>query len=174
MNDDSSDDSDLTDRDLDEIAAGLEAAQQVWEQVAFLATEKIPCPECGGMGSVYGGSLGDTCPGCFGRRVVDHPGAEAIALPPFAQWRGRLHAQAVHLRTGLGSPVPRALLPSPAQLTELLEEGRTKAQQYRERAPVALPTPAQDEQKLLGSLGGQGPSDDVLDELEDDAEEDPS
>lgn len=86
------DGTDLSEDDLQEIGREIEAADEQWQKYAYLSTPKIPCSECGGAGSIAGGSLGSVCPACFGARVVDHPAADAPPLPDFAKHRKALAA----------------------------------------------------------------------------------
>jgi hypothetical protein len=82
----------LTDEDLRERSQALNEAEELYEEVAFLGVPKMPCPECAGAGQIVGGSLGDICPRCLGKRVIDRPSADPIERPPFAQLRARITA----------------------------------------------------------------------------------
>lgn len=80
----------LTEEDLRKRSVALDQAQEMFEELACLANPKIPCPECGGSGSVSGGSFGDTCVRCFGARVLDEPGSAPFEMPPFAALRNSI------------------------------------------------------------------------------------
>lgn len=80
----------LDEQQAAEIARELDETQTLYEKIAYLGSPKMPCPECGGSGSVYGGSLGDICPTCHGARLVEHPAAEPLAIPDFAGMRAAL------------------------------------------------------------------------------------
>ncbi len=196
LSDDVTDD-DLSLEDLDEladqIAPELEVAADLAERVAFLSIEKMPCPECAGGGAISGGSLGDICPGCNGRRVVEHPGAAPVDLPSLAPWRDFLrnldsykHDQALLAHDGaVGFDKPLGLKapgrPPPlkdlqAVTADLRQRGETLSRDGGPSMP-ALPTPPPPKsQQLLGSMSqdetslgedGSGPSDEELDSLED-------
>lgn len=196
--DDLSDDTDdLSLEDLDEladqIAPELEVAADLAERVAFLSIEKMPCPECAGAGAISGGSLGDICPGCNGRRVVEHPGAAPVNLPSLAPWRDWLrnleaykHDQALLANSGtagfdkpkgLAAPQkPPTLKDLQAVVADLRQRGEALSRDGGASMP-ALPTPPPPKsQQLLGSMShtetslgedGGGPSDEDLDSLED-------
>lgn len=72
----------LTTDELREIASSLEDAQGLADKVDYLTTAKMPCPECGGSGSLSAGSLGSMCPGCMGARYLDHPAGHGDAANP--------------------------------------------------------------------------------------------
>ena len=82
----------LTDEDLRVRSSALNDAQETWEEVAYMANPKMPCPECSGAGSISGGSLGDLCVRCMGQRVVEQPGRQTVTMPPFAQLRAAITA----------------------------------------------------------------------------------
>jgi hypothetical protein len=160
----------LTDEDLDQIAGDLEDANQLWEKVAYLSSPKMPCPECGGSGQVFGGSLGDVCPGCMGMRVLDHPGADLMDIPDFAGMRLALGAYCDAKRDGRALP-PASTVPTREQIAELAKQAKAKA----ETLPSA-PLPAgiaagqlAEPKKATGMLGDGNlgdVSDDELDEIE--------
>lgn len=84
-------DEELTEEELNQIVADLDFAQREYEKLVHLSSPIMPCPECGGAGSVSGGSLGDICPGCLGSRRVSAPGNPGIDLNiDFAGIRARL------------------------------------------------------------------------------------
>lgn len=82
----------LTEDDLRERSQELHDAQELWEDVVGTSTPKIACPECTGRGAVSGGSLGDICVRCLGKRVIDAPGAKPVEMPPFRQLREAITA----------------------------------------------------------------------------------
>lgn len=195
--DDLSDDleDELSVEDLDEladqIAPQLEEATDLLERVAFLSIEKMPCPECAGAGAISGGSLGDICPGCNGRRVVEHPGAPPVDLPSLAPWKDFLrnldsykHDQALLANSGAeGFDKPKGLsAPArPPKLEDLQQviaglRGRGERLRADGASMPALPTPPPSKsQQLLGALShdetslgedGSGPTDEELDGLE--------
>ncbi len=181
----------------DQIAPELEVAADLAERVAFLSIEKMPCPECAGAGAVSGGSLGDICPGCNGRRVVEHPGATPVDLPSLAPWRDFLrnldsfkHDQALLANSGVkGFDQPKGLNaprrpPTLAELQKVVADlrGRGERLSAAGTSMPALPTPkAPKSQQLMGSLShdetsmgedGSGPTDEELDSLEDQIDDD--
>ncbi len=138
---------------LRSVAQALEDAQTLWEDVAFIANAKMPCPECGGAGNVSNGSLGGFCVRCDGARVVDHPSAEPLTMPPFA---------ALRLRLSSGNP------PTHEEIAALVTQAKAISRQL---APVSNPNllpAAQPPQGLLGKgkAGLGGISDAELDDLE--------
>lgn len=152
----------LTTDDLDEIGAEVERANTLYEKLAYLETAKMPCMECGGAGSLPGGSLGDICPGCLGARVIDHPGADEFPVPDFAGMRGALKACVDKDNKVLPGHhrVPRL-----SAVRALYEKGTRKSKlliSSPSEAP-ALPAPAQHDEDY-GSLGGDSPSDRELDD----------
>lgn len=182
--------------DIDERLRDLNEAQTLWERVVYLKTMKMPCPECGGAGSLYAGSLGGTCPTCFGARMVDHPAAEEIEVPNFVDMRRALSgaAAARDQRLGLRSKDEMRLsLPDPASLPSR-DAIKALADQAREiarglpaspqiegtlREPPRPRLHAPDDRQLdafedgdadavdSGSLGESYPDDDYLDGVED-------
>lgn len=186
--------------DLDDRLRELDAAQTAWERIAYLKTVKMPCPECGGAGSLYAGSLGGTCPTCFGARMVDHPAAEDFDIPDFREMRLQLSAaaQARDQRLGLRAPGEARLLlpdaaslPTRADLQALAEQAREVARglpaapqlEGTLREPPRPRLHAPDDRQLDayqdgdgdavdgGSLGGAYPDDDYLDDYLDGMEE---
>jgi hypothetical protein len=200
LSDDVADD-ELSLEDLDEladqIAPELEVAADLAERVAFLSIEKMPCPECAGAGAISGGSLGDICPGCNGRRVVEHPGAAPVDLPSLAPWRDFLrnldaykHDQALLANSGgEGFDKPKGLHapgrpPTLEDLQAVIADLRGRGERLSAAGAQmpALPTPkAPKSQQLLGSMShdetslgedGSGPTDEDLDSLEDQLDDD--
>jgi hypothetical protein len=170
--------------DYDERLRALHEAQTVWERLAYLQTLKMPCPECGGAGQLYGGSLGSACPECLGARVVDHPASEGFELPDFAGMRALLSgaAEARDQRKGLmgeglkllKQPHP-ADMPSMDEIHALADEGRKLAlsapaapsvQGGQLREPPRPEMHALDEGRVDGEDDGTYATDEYLDALE--------
>ncbi len=82
----------IAEDDIRQRSQQLHEAQEAWEELAYLANPKIPCPECTGAGSVSGGSLGDICVRCLGTRVLEQPGSQPMAMPKFAELRSAIGA----------------------------------------------------------------------------------
>ena len=133
----------LSEEDLRERSEKLHEAQQLYEDLAFLYTPKMPCPECTGSGQVYGGSLGNICPRCFGQRVVDRPAAEQLELPDFASMRRRItaygdvladqalpsgHRAKKHLVLPAASSVPEL-----SEIEDIIKKGNEKAKELRDK-----------------------------------------
>jgi hypothetical protein len=141
--------------DLDERSRACEEANQLYEKLAYLAVQKMPCPECGGAGAVSGGSLGGACPNCLGTRVVNHPGAEVPEMPDFAGFRQKIRGAREARQKALPMPTD---VPSLAMLKNLITDGTATAKELAgpSAAPaVSLPAPREDV-NLLGSLGHEG------------------
>lgn len=183
--------------DIDDRLRELHEAQTIWERIEYLQTAKMPCPECGGSGQLYGGTLGNTCPTCMGQRMVDHPGADDIKVPDFADMRQKLSAAATarDQRLGLRAATERRLalpaagsLPTLAEIRDLARQGHEQANECRTapmiegdlRAPPRPRLDAPDDKQLdslheggeesfasESSIGGEGLDDDYLDQLED-------
>lgn len=174
---DATDEVELSDEDIRQISSALDDAQTRWERVGYLSAQKMPCPECGGAGQIAGGSLGDICPGCLGARVIDHPAAEQLVLPPFASMRAALSAYAnARLdralpdghrgKKGLALP-PRSTVPTLEEIQNLGAEALEKAKAL---PPVTMPALAEPERKrgMLGDGGIAGNwSEDDLDQFDD-------
>lgn len=130
--------------DLDDRLRELERAQTAWERLSYLQTLKMPCPACGGAGSLYGGSLGNTCPECLGTRMVEHPAAQEIEVPAdFFAVRRLLNAAAKARDQRLGLRAPgedRAMMPDLSSLPSL-QEIRDFTEQGRQLALQAPQTP---------------------------------
>jgi hypothetical protein len=131
------------------ISEELDRTQTLWEELAYLATPLMPCPECSGAGAIYGGILGDLCPNCLGQRVVAHPGAEPFQMPPFASMRAAL------------SGGVSAALPTLAQVRALAAEARTQAKALLAHGPRAAPALAQ--RKTAKGMLGDGGLDEYVD-----------
>jgi hypothetical protein len=112
----------------------LDEAQGLWERAYDRAVPKIPCPECNTRGAIIGGSLGDACPTCHGRRVIDDDSAdvdfempmleiEGKKVPLFPAYRSALSAygDALALRK---SGMPLALQAGDDQLTKRQRQAR--------------------------------------------------
>ena len=147
--------------DLGVLSQELEETQDLYETIAYLGSPKMPCMECGGQGSVGGGSLGDICPRCNGARVEDHPGAEQLALPDFAGMRLTITA------VGEGR-LPPADLPKLEDIRDLRKRGKEQAKLLAPtpQVPGLLPAAPQNQLGSLGDEPDEGPDDDELDELE--------
>jgi hypothetical protein len=161
MSDDYYNDDDvITGSTLDAIGADLEEGQEIWERYAYLAVPKMPCPECGGTGSVAGGSLGSACVRCNGARTLDHPGAEAPEIPDFSGMRTALSNYSIALadhalpdghraKKHLALP-PASTLPRPEAIQKARDAIKKASKQLAGAPPMALPAP---QQESRGSLG---------------------
>ncbi len=157
-------------------AEALSAAQGVWEQAAWRAHPKIPCPECTGNGQVVGGSLGDHCPSCNGTRMVDDQSVDVdFQMPDFKALRDPLNAYGdalIHRRYGKPMALPPAsTVPTMAQIAELRASGQQRYQALAAGAGPALPQlpPAKPLKRTgLENEGGidQAADDDELDAIE--------
>ncbi len=79
----------FTHADIAERAQALDETQTLFEGARFKAMPKIPCPTCTGNGQVIGGSLGDACDTCFGKRVIQDDSVPFIfEMPDFNALRG--------------------------------------------------------------------------------------
>lgn len=140
----------LTQEDLRQRSQALDEAQTTYEKIAYISVPKMPCPECGGQGSVDGGSLSNICLGCDGARVVERPDAEPFEMPPFKQLRASISAYGdaladrdIPAQLGDGRPHPgkrnlalpaASTVPSLESLQQLKNDGLTKARQLKEGA----------------------------------------
>ncbi|MBT8454173.1 MAG: hypothetical protein KJO40_19575 [Deltaproteobacteria bacterium] len=133
----------LTEEDLRDRSHALNEAEGLYEEVAFLGVPKMPCPECAGAGQIVGGSLGDVCPRCFGRRVIDRPSADPIERPPFAELRARITAYGDALadralpdghqgRRNLALP-PASDVPTMAEIQTIADKLKDQAKQLDAR-----------------------------------------
>ena len=163
-----------TDDELDAAAKAIAAAEEEWANLAFLATPKMPCPECGGTGRIYAGSLGETCPGCGGARAVDMPQADGFDGPDFASLRRAIGAYTVaqkdaELPAGhiakkfLALPAPATIVRASA-VTELIKIAKTRALSLPSRPDLQLP---EARKTPRGALGAGEYSDADLDAMED-------
>lgn len=166
---------DLTDEDLTAVAQEVEKTNTLYERIAYLGSPKMPCPECGGAGSVGGGVLGDTCPECMGARVVDHPAADEIEMPDFAGMRMALRA-CVDQNNQIIPGTHR--LPSIAGLQAMQHKGKELAKQLAPAPATAPQLTNQQRGNVMGSLGAGDDdrlgdvSDKELEELESRADDD--
>lgn len=160
----------VDDADLETIYRDLDEAQRQYEKVAFLAQPTMPCDECGGSGTIAGGSLGNICPTCCGARVIDAPYAEELSrlqLPDFGAMRKRLNGEEKLVQQG---KLPD-WTPFRAELTQAVDTLKTAA--LKLVASGAVPR-----QNLLPNTTTPGrrrpPADDVERLLEgpDDSDED--
>ncbi len=181
----------VTDHDIREVAESLQQVEDLWNKVASLTDPRIPCPECGGTGTLAGGgSLGEIpCDTCDGQRYVDHPAAQEIGklmLPDFGGLQNRLrllcdsHDEAAR-RAYLGlkeggdgrftSPVSREDLEALRKdIAAVREQGRqvaieqAKAQGHQLAGPRRAPLPLpKPKDPRYGSLGDGGTTVDLVD-----------
>lgn len=153
----------LTEDDLAAAAREIERAEASFDDYAFLATPKMPCPECAGSGRIYAGMLGDACPTCLGARVVDRPDADSIKSP-FPALRRALGAYSDAQKLG------RALPPASTVIrAEAAARMGTEVRQLASALPnpvMNLPEPKKQAAGMLGH-GEAEFSDEDLDEMED-------
>lgn len=134
----------IAEDEIQKRAEALSGAQDVWEQAAWRARPKVPCMECTGNGQVVGGSLGDHCPSCHGKRVVDDESVEVdFQMPDFRQLRDPLNAYGDALiARRYGKPMalpPASSVPTMAQIDELRASGRERHRQLAAGGAPALP-----------------------------------
>lgn len=166
----------LTEEDLDAVASAIESAEAQWNKVAYLGTPKMPCPECGGSGQVYSGSLGSFCPTCEGARVVDHPSAGEFDGPDFVGMRRALgtygnaladHALPDGHRAKKGLALPAASTIVRAEVVAELERvGKQRVLAAQNLPTLALPEAKKKKAGSLGDLDDSEFTDDELDEME--------
>lgn len=163
----------LSNEELGEIFAALDKQEEQYELLAYATVPKLPCPECGGMGSVPGGSLGDFCPRCQGQRFLDQPGEELpFEMPNFQGMRVALSAYAKALDDHLlpeGHPAKKHLALPPASSVPTKAQMEELAAQFKElKARLkAVPLPQLPEPRKREDAGILGPGDDDSDELSD-------
>lgn len=146
----------ISEEDLRQRSQKLDEAQERWENLAYLATEKIPCPECGGNGNV-GGYL---CPSCMGQRVLESPDSDGpgFEMPKFAELRAAITAYGNALadralpdghlaKRQLALPAA-STVPTLAALTKLDADGKAKGRELKQLGaagrgtdPRSLPAP---------------------------------
>ena len=168
----------ITEGDLAQRSQALDDAQAHWETVAYLSQPRVPCPECGGRGVVTAGVFGDVeCVRCQGQRVIEHPGAEPFAMPPFAQLRAAIsdygnaladRALPEYLADGRKHPGKRHLalppassVPSLASINEIYAQGVAKAKALQ-AAPGIV------DGKLLGERKRRSDDDEGAGDFDDD------
>ncbi len=171
----------ITDDDLRERSEALHRAQESWEEYSYLATPKMPCPECSGAGQVAGGSLGDICVRCEGSRVIDRPGARPPEMPPFAALRAAITAYGNALadrqlpndhygKRHLVLPAADTV-PTLEQISALANEAAGKARQLDGAAPGIVPSHMLADPRPEKGLRGEGDlgefADAELNEIED-------
>jgi hypothetical protein len=155
----------LTEEDLRERSQALHEAQETYEELAYLTNPKMPCPECGGAGSVHGGSLGDVCVNCGGARVVEAPGGRKVEMPPFAALRWAIstygnaladHALPVGHRAKkyLELPAPTTV-PTLEKIQKLQAEGLAQARQLTGQPGIVDPKLLKEAKPAKG-LSGEG------------------
>lgn len=137
--------SQLTEDDIRERSRALSDAQEFFEELAYLANPKMPCPECSGAGSVSGGSLGDICVRCMGTRVIEQPGSRRMEMPPFAQLRAAIGAYgdaladlalpAMHKGKRMLALPAASTVPTLESILELQAQGTAKARQLAGGTP---------------------------------------
>jgi len=155
----------ISEEDLRQRSQALDDAQETWEETAYLANPKMPCPECTGAGSISGGSLGDICVRCLGARVIEQPGRQKVEMPPFAALRASISAYGDALadrELPAGHKGKRHLaLPAPAtvvtleQIQKLAELGLSKARQLEGASGIVPKHLLADPTKARG-LTGEG------------------
>jgi hypothetical protein len=179
----------LDEDDLRERSQKLDEAQELYEEIAYLANPKMPCPECSGAGSISSGSLGSSCPRCFGQRVVDRPDSEPIEMPPFKQLRASISTYGLALadralpamredgtphpgKKNLGLP-PVCTVPTLAEIQALYDEGKVKAKALAPAPEMAEQLAEPQSPKGLLSDGGEldDYTDAELDDMEDTLDE---
>lgn len=127
----------ISNEDIRQLSEALNDAQESWEETAYLANPKMPCPECGGSGSVGGGIFDSTCVRCMGERVLDVPGSTPPeGMPDFKKLRASISAYgdalalASHPNAELRRQLPAATtLPTLDQLRELKQRAISTARQ---------------------------------------------
>jgi ssDNA-binding Zn-finger/Zn-ribbon topoisomerase 1 len=155
----------ITEEDLRQRSQALHEAQESWEEVAYLANPKMPCPECSGSGSVGGGSLGDICVRCMGARVLEQPGRQAVELPPFRELRAAISAYGDALADralpeGHGAKKQLALpaaatVPTWKSISELTHQALVRARQLQ-GAPGVVDPKLLEDRKTAKGLAGEG------------------
>lgn len=155
----------LTEEDLRARSHALNEAQETWEEVAYLANPKMPCPECSGAGAVPGGSLGDICVRCMGARVIEQPGRQSVNQPPFAELRAAITEYATALadrRLPAGHRAKQHLALPAAETVPSLEDLRTLTKVAIDTARQLQGAPGVVDDKLLAApqkakgLAGEG------------------
>jgi hypothetical protein len=180
MDDDGNDQTPISNEELGEIFATIEAEEEKYAKLRFLTTAQMPCMECGGQGSVPGGILGEFCPSCGGSRFVEQPGEEPrFQMPDFDGMRLRLQAYARALDDHLlpaGHPAKqqlalpaRSTLPTREEMTALGRRFKELKASLKEKPLPQLPAARQRrEDGVLGPDEDDAAdlSDDELDDME--------
>lgn len=174
----------LSEEDIRQRLAALEAAQTRWERLAHLETPKIACDECGGAGAIGG----EICVGCMGKRVVDAPDAEPFECPDFAAIRKQITDYAAvlddralpdghRIKKNLALP-PASTVPDLAAIKAIDDQAKARMSQLRQLGagdgPRGVDQRQLPEPKRPTGMMGDGDLGDIedaeLDELEDAAE----
>jgi hypothetical protein len=114
--------------DLDWLFQEADKLQTEFEKLRAVGQASMDCDECGGSGSVSGGSLGSCCPTCDGSGVVDAPFSESLGLPDMALFRHALRKAEETL--ALGGQVDLTALR--AELEGFRRVGQEQVKQLRE------------------------------------------
>lgn len=135
----------------------VEFAEEVWQQAAYLAVEKMPCRECGGSGVIDGGSLGNICPECLGSRAEALAGQAPPPAPPPAlrAMRSQLidaHAQVFNWHLDPQGEMPTPALPPWSAIEEVLEGAAKAAPKLGDGWRRLLPMPRIVEDPSLDDL----------------------
>jgi hypothetical protein len=115
----------LSQEDLRERSEKLDAIQEMYEELAYIQEPKMPCNECSGAGTVYGGSLGDICVKCMGARVINRPFYEPVVQPDFKALRASITYYGDALRTD-GELPPVSSVFGKDDYNELYAQGRAE------------------------------------------------
>lgn len=112
--------------EIDRRLQAVIAAEEMWAQARYLAVEKVPCRECGGTGTIDGGSLGSICPECLGSRAEPLAGqSRPVPTPPeVSNMRAQLIAAAVTVwdwRSKPEGPMPEPEMPPWPAIEKVLE-----------------------------------------------------
>lgn len=134
----------ISEEEIRKRSEALHDAQELWERAALRAIPKMPCPECTGRGAVIGGSLGDHCATCNGKRVVDDDASDIeFPMPDFKALRDPLTAYGdalIHRRHGRAMALPPAeSVPTLDQISALRAQGKEMHRQLAAGAPPKLP-----------------------------------
>lgn len=120
----------LTESDIQSRSQALHETQEIWEELQFMSTPKIPCRECGGSGSVGSGSFGSICVNCMGERMVAAPGAPEFEMPDFRTMRKQIGAYGDALALGKALP-PGQTVPTLEAIKELKEKALVQCRQLQ-------------------------------------------
>lgn len=154
-----------SDADVTEVAQAIEEADEVYQQVAFMAVPKVPCHECGGSGSTPNGSLGDGCLTCMGQRWLPAPHANQVLkqlnLPDLVAMRAQIRAADSALRAGAALPP----IPTKEAISKVHDDLGKTSMQLGSGEPMPALAAAPGPKRIA-------PSDVELDDLEDGREPD--